>query len=186
MKFKKAIREIFGEFDRRKLFYDRTSYHIELVKKYLKKIMDLNDDRICNTILYNEIENHDKSKYAESEIDGYIHINYKYYLKSKGKTYKPDKEIEQKMKMASYYHIRVNKHHAEYWDENYNINSTKINAMEMPYSYIACMIADWLAMDEELNGNILKWFEKYKKKCTFTQEQIDLIYDIIDSVNKND
>jgi hypothetical protein len=176
MKFKEAF-EL--KFNMKKLFYDRTSFHIELVKKYLKKIIDLNDSRICNTILYYEIENHDKSKYVEPEIEGYIHINYKYYLKAKGETYKPDREIEQKMKIASLHHIRVNKHHAEYWDEDFNINTTKINAMDMPYSYIACMVADWFAIDEELGGNTLEWFEKYKKKCDFTQEQIDLIYDII-------
>lgn len=167
----------------KKLFYKRTQYHIDMVCKYLEKIIQLDDNRIENNILDDEFIKHDDSKFSEPEFTYYLHINYKYHLKNKGIEYNPGKDIEEGMRKASYFHVKHNEHHPEFWDDDYNIDSEIINAKNMPLSYIACMLADWFAMDEETNGNIYEWTDKFiKEKCKFTDKQKEFIYDIIDRI----
>lgn len=168
---------------KKNLFYKRTLYHINLVRKYLQKISQLKDDRIDNSILENELMNHDESKFREPELTYYIHINYRFYLKNKNINYNPGKEIIDGMRKASFHHVKNNKHHPEYWDNNYTINSKKIDGTEMSLSYIACMLADWFAMDDELRGNIKEWIQNFiDNKCKFTKEQIDFIWEIVDKI----
>lgn len=181
--------------DMKQHFLERTNYHISLVQKYLDKIIALNDSRLDNKILEQE-KIHDQSKFKEPEYSPYLHINWKYYLKDQGKEYNPPDEIKNQMHAASFHHIVSNKHHPDYWDKNItpdNLNSEDrdkpakiVDSTRMPPTYVASMIADWLAMSEEKKTDPYEWAQKnINKRWKFTDEQVKLIYDLLNRIWKN-
>ena len=62
-----------------KYFEARTQRHIDLVKKYLHKIMDLNLPDVSNLILTQELD-HDTGKWIAPERDPYIYTLNAYLL----------------------------------------------------------------------------------------------------------
>jgi hypothetical protein len=75
-------------------FENRTNYHISLVRKYLDKIIALNDPRLDLAALEEEKEQHDLSKFKEPEYTPYLHVNWKYYMKERGAEYIPSNIIK--------------------------------------------------------------------------------------------
>ena len=60
-----------------------------------------------------------------------------------------------------------------------------VNATKMPLSYVAAMIADWLAMSEEKKTCPYEWAKKNVGiRWEFTKEQEKLIYDLLDKLWK--
>ena len=177
-------------------FENRTNYHISLVRKYIDKIIALNDPRLDRAILEEEKEYHDLSKFKEPEYTPYLHINWKHHMKERGAEYIPSNIVERQMNNATFHHISTNKHHPDYWDDNLtikNLNSIDrdkspekiVDATKMPLTYVASMIADWLAMSDEKKTDPYKWAkENISKRWKFTKEQEDFIYDLMDKLWK--
>ena len=174
-------------------FYERTTLHISLVQKYLQQIIDLNDSRLDNEILEKE-KDHDQSKYEDPEYQPYLHVNWSYHLKDKGEQYDPPQEIKDQMQEATPHHVKNNPHHPEYWDSETTIDDINradrdkplekmVNATTMPLSYVASMVADWMAMSEEKGTNPAEWAKaNINKRWEFTVDQIELIYDLLDEL----
>lgn len=174
-------------------FKNRTNYHIELVQKYLDKIIALNDKRLDKKILEEE-KTHDQSKFNPPEFEPYIYINWSYHQKDLGKEYNPPEDMKTKMQLATFHHVKNNEHHPDYWDDNSTVESinnkdrdkppTKmVDATKMPLTYVAVMVADWLAMSDEKNTDPYKWAkENINKRWKFNEEQVKLIYDLFDKL----
>jgi len=176
-------------------FQKRTNIHIDFVQKYLQKIINLNDSRLDNNILEKE-KTHDQSKFKDPEVGPYLHVNWKYYMKDLGKEYNPPEEIQKQMQAATFHHVKTNLHHPEYWDKDSTIESINskdrdkppeqmVDATDMPLTYIAAMMADWLAMSAEKHTNPYEWCEQnINKRWKFSEDQIKLIYDLLDKLWK--
>jgi hypothetical protein len=75
------------------------------------------------------------------------------------------KKMQERSNNAIIHHITTNKHHPEYWDENFrgeemfnlkdrdDVPKKIVDATKMKTQYIAEMIADWCAVSEEKNTN---------------------------------
>lgn len=173
------------------LFSARTMKHISFVRNRLDEIIKLHDDRIITEVLVQEKSGHDLSKYTEPEYIPYVHITYKYYLESKGMQYIVSDKLKERMHLATFHHITTNSHHAEYWDSNITIKNLnrenrdkppekKVDATRMPLSYVATMVADWMAMSDELGGNPTDWANKnIGIRWDFDDKQVKLIYDLL-------
>ncbi len=176
-----------------KHFTRRTLEHISLVQKYIHKIMDLNDSRLDKTILKQELT-HDQSKFQEPELGPYIYVNWSYHQKDLNKKFDSPVEIKNQMKAATFHHVKTNLHHAEAWDKDATEESINpkdrdkvpdkmVDATSMPLTYVAVMVADWLAMSEEKKNCPYEWTEKnINKRWKFTDEQVKLIYDLLDKL----
>jgi len=175
-------------------FKKKTDMHISLVRKYAQKIMDLNFPEVDNKEVQEESDIHDHGKWADPEYEPYLHISWHYREKDKGREYKVSKEIKDQMDNATFHHITTHKHHPEYWDKTVTLASINrdnrdtpsdkiVNAVSMPLSHIATMMADWLAMSEEKNTNIQYWIkDNVNIRWKFTKEQVLLVNKIADKV----
>jgi hypothetical protein len=174
-----------------KFFEERTKRHIGLVKKFCKKIHDLNPQVFEGLI--ERGEEHDQSKYRDPERVPYIYITWDYRCRDKNEDFGVSEEIKDLMDAASEHHVHSNSHHPEFHcDETTTINrddrdevpDKMIDATKMSVIDIAEMLADWWAMSEE-KGEVSpkKWADKnVNKRWKFTDEQKDLIYELIDRI----
>jgi hypothetical protein len=175
-------------------FENRTQKHIDLVKKYLRKIMDLNLPDVSNLALLQELD-HDASKWANPERDPYVYINWRYYQQRLGKEYEVPEGMDEKLQQATFHHIKNNKHHPEYWDENVTIRCLNtqdrdkpaeemVDATSMPLTYVASMMADWLAMSEEKNTDVNDWIKmNVNVRWKFTPQQISLMRELASKIS---
>lgn len=181
-------------YEMKKYHLTRLNFHISLVRKYLQKIIDLNLDDINNSILQAEIEKHDLSKIIEPELTPYCLISWFYKMKQEGIEFKLTEKEEDETHNATVHHVIYNSHHPEYWAED-KTNIIKkgdrdgiqnlCDASKMPLSNVACMVADWLAVSEERGTNALDWADSnINKRWYFTENQIALIYSLIQFFNK--
>ena len=202
----KEIKEVIGKNDNEitqemiDWFEERTNKHIELVKKYCKRIYDHyydeGYDRCMFEGLLENAESHDMSKFTEPEIIPYITLTWKHKINDNKDRKQPGSLFDEKENKATLIHITQNKHHPEYWSEqkenllNKNnrdeIPEKPIDATKMPDIYIAEMIGDWCAMSEELGSNPKDWADKnIGKRWNFNEHQEDLIYKLIDIIWQN-
>ena len=170
-------------------FFERTKNHIELVEKWYELIMDRYKDIPRITI-----ENHDLSKFADSEYTPYIFTTWNYYCIRKGIDYEIPKSIKEMTNDATINHIISNPHHPEYWEFDFNktmfnaenrdgVPAKIVDATKMPDEYITEMMADWLAVAEERDTNPYDWAElNINKRWKFTEIQTEFIYNILDYV----
>lgn len=173
----------------REHYYNRTRKHISLVQKYIRKIY--NDNPIKYLFLRDRIETHDKSKYEEPELTPYILITWNYYCKDNNIDFKLTKEEKELTRATTYHHVKNNRHHPEFHDDNTTIDCiVKSNRDDIPKKPvdgtnmtdidIAEMVADWLAMSEEKNSDPIKWADQtVDKRWLFTPNQYNLIYSLI-------
>jgi len=55
--------------------------------------------------------------------------------------------------------------------------------LKMPLTYVAAMVADWLAVSDERKTNPYKWAEQnIGTRWKFNKDQIELIYDLINKL----
>lgn len=174
-------------------FNKRTNLHIDLVKKFAKKLIE-NYPELKQ--LQKQINNHDQSKFKSPEYEPYLHINWMYKLKDEGKEYKVPSEIDDKMKLASFHHIKNNKHHPEYWDDSVKLETglnskdrdgipdKMIDATNMDKLSLAEMVCDWCAMSKEKKNNTpIEWADTViNKRWKFNDGQIELIYNWINKI----
>jgi len=177
-------------------FNRRTAEHIDLVRDYLLKIIDLNDPRLDKKILSQESIHHDESKFKDPELGPYVFVDHSYHMKDLGKKYNPPADIKQQMQAATFHHISTNKHHADYWDKDLKMNNLNskdrdkvpdkmVDATSMPLTYVASMVADWCSMSAEKKTDPYVWCEQnINKRWYFSDNQIKLIYDLLDKIWK--
>jgi hypothetical protein len=176
---------ITGEMKRH--FEKRTGRHIDLVRKYCKKIAKV--DGFSG--LTNRGEVHDESKFGSVELDPYIWLTWRYKCKDDGVDYRLPGGMEEKIKRATEHHILTNSHHPEFHQDRKtgllnDVDRDKpprqiVDATRMPDLDIAEMVADWAAMSEERGGNPRDWADKNVNiRWKFHDNQKKLIYGLID------
>jgi hypothetical protein len=169
-------------------FYKRTKEHIDRVKKYALKIYEYDPVRFY--LMPVRIEKHDLSKYLESEQTPYVFITWNYYCKDRNIKFDLPKEIEDLMQEATYHHVKNNRHHPEFHDDETTIDRDKpperiVDGSKMSNLDIAEMVADWMAMSEEKGGHPKDWAKSnIGVRWRFTPEQEKLIYELIDKIWK--
>lgn len=177
----------------KKFFEERTNNHINRVKKYAQKISDKFPEL---SGVVEQAKNHDSSKYESPEYESYLYITWSYKCKDDGKDFKIPDEIDDNA--ATLHHIKNNRHHPEFHDEGSNDKSLNRNdrdavperatdGTKMTNIDIAEMVSDWLAMSEEKGTSIKDWADKnINKRWNFTDDQVDLIYKLIDNIKIDD
>lgn len=180
-------------------FDRRTRNHISLVQKYCTKIDKYDHEKFKGIV--ERGKEHDKSKFEDPERDPYVLITWRYKCKKDKKDFsdcfKDDKELkeaEEEMNKASEHHIRNNAHHPEYHtDQKGDFVNKKdrdkappdkmIDATKMGDLDVAEMVADWCAMSDELGDDPKVWADKNANvRWKFTDEQMDLIYELIEAI----
>lgn len=172
-----------------KWFHKRTDRHIKLVQKYCNKIYEHDKQKFKGII--ERGKQHDASKYEEPEYEPYIYITWQYKHKNNGEDYAPPENMKEKMHAASEHHVKHNQHHPEYYDNSKKelINKKNrdlppeemIDATKMSDLDIAEMVADWMAMSEELGDNPVDWANKnVNKRWKFNDGQQKLIYELLE------
>jgi len=172
-------------------FEKRTNKHIELVRKYCKKIADY-DNKFEGLIERGKI--HDQSKFESPEYEPYVYISWKYKCKDDGEEFEAPENMEDRMDEATEHHVnnKSNKHHPESHSEQKGCINKKdrdkppenaIDATKMSDLDIGEMMADWLSMSEEKGTSPKKWADdNVDKRWKFTKEHKDLIYELIENI----
>lgn len=176
-------------------FKYRTGYHLWCVRKWSDRIASLNDYRVDRVLLDKERDEHDAGKWLEPEYTPYLFITWGYKCKREGVFFELSPEIKEKTHEATFHHIKSHRHHPEFWDESVKIDGLNkddrdspsaghiVDGTKMPLTYVASMVADWLAMSEELGGHPKEWADKNVNiRWKFSDEQIKLIYELIERV----
>lgn len=172
-------------------FVKRTKNHINLVRKYAKRIENYDKERFKG--LYKRTQQHDQSKFQNPEMDPYVYIAWQYKCKDDGKECDIPDDIDAQMNKATEHHVKSNAHHPEYHSSQTVdlINRAdrdkppekKIDATKMKDIDVAEMVADWCAMSEEKGNTPKEWADKNVNiRWKFTPQQSDLIYELIDKV----
>lgn len=174
-------------------FNKRTNNHIELVRKYCKKIEEYNNDKFSGLIESGKI--HDQSKLENPEKEPYIWITWQYKCKDNGEKFEIPENIKEKMSKATEHHVKNNKHHPEsHQEKEVNLINREdrdkppkemVDATKMTDLDIGEMVADWLAMSDEKKTNPNDWAKKnINIRWKFTKEQESLIYELIENIYK--
>jgi len=170
-------------------FFDRTHRHVDLVIKWYSRCMEYLD---YEKRKYVHIYEHDESKFNYPEFLPYVHITWYY----KNKDYVLDEETKELVAEATFHHIKSNKHHPEYWDNNFNedvfnkqnrddIPNQIVDATGMPIEYVIEMTADWFAVAEEKGTDPYEWASfTIDKRWNFNIKQKAVIYDLMNNVWK--
>jgi len=173
-------------------FWQRTNNHIDSVKKYCYRIHKALPDEYSDQLG----AKHDYSKLESPEMEPYIHISWHYKMKDDGKEYEVSDQIKNDMDKATAHHVHTNSHHPEFHspiksDDQINRDDRDkppaqlVDATSMPKVDVAEMVADWCAMSEEKGNTPQEWAKKnINIRWKFTDEQIKLIYDLIDLIWK--
>lgn len=173
-------------------FEKRTKNHIEMVQKWCKKIEEY-DNRFKG--LVEQAKDHDASKFKDPEADPYVYTTWKYKCKDDGVKFECPEGMDEKMDEVTEHHILSNAHHPEHWcGRKKNLINKKdrdkppseiVDATKMPDMDIAEMLADWMSVSEEKGTQPKAWADKNVNiRWKFTNEQKDLIYELIKNVWK--
>lgn len=88
-----------------------------------------------------------------------------YKCKREGINWKMPDGMQSKVNAATIHHIVTNKHHPEYWDDDFDaftkfnagnrdcVPNEMVNGTSMPAVSLMEMIADWCAVSEERGTN---------------------------------
>lgn len=178
--------------DEMKAHFDkRTNMHIGLVRKYIKKIDELEEYDFAG--LLDRMKIHDNSKFKFPEYEPYVFTTWSYYAKDHNIPFKVPETIKEEMDTATIHHITTNRHHPEFHttqrDNLLNSNNrdaptgTLVDATAMSDTDIAEMVADWCAVSEERGNTPKEWADKnLGVRWEFNEGQLKLIYNLIDKV----
>jgi len=172
--------------DKYAFFLERTNAHIELVRKYCRVLSEVKGFEKLSSIG----ETHDQSKFSTPEIESYVWLTWDKKCKSEKVEFELPEEIKRDIIKATEHHILNNRHHPEFHQSNKHallndknrdgIPSKTVDATKMPNLDLAEMVADWLAMSEELGTSAKDWADKnINTRWKFTEEQSSLIYTLI-------
>lgn len=183
--------------------YDRMEKHRGLVsnniekllehKEDLMKILGLSDDQFytLKKELKKRAEQHDLSKYSDSEKIAYIYLNWKFHIikTEKGEYHYPD-GIEKIVDQAIQHHYQNNSHHSEFYcfrkDGTQENKEDKVKIKELLKNMsdfdLLEMVADWMAVSQEY-GTKCEDFAKATigddKPKPFSKEQKTKIFTLI-------
>jgi hypothetical protein len=175
--------------DMKEHFMNRTIRHIKKVHTFCDLIVSQFPDlkELSNVKIH-----HDLSKFEDPEHVPYVYIAWKYKMDKEGKDIVVPYSMKEKMIKATEHHVNNNKHHPEYWSnetdnlinpENRDKPLRLIDATKMPDIYIAEMCADWMAVSKERGSNPIEWADmNIGTRWHFDDDQIELIYDILNTV----
>ena len=143
-------------YDKQKNFQDYLDNHRKLVAKYARKL--LKRGKISKELCSRIEQFHDLSKLQEPEYTAYC--NRKWIEKTTGKDLY--QEMDDEVKNAIVHHVKTNRHHPEYWSDDYRGFSTNdpCHIFNMPEDAVIEMICDWSAMGEQYHNTARKWFDK--------------------------
>lgn len=119
---------------------------------------------------------HDLSKFSWTEFSESV----KFYQEGKSSPIVAAKQA-QGYSLAWLHHRSHNKHHYEYWTDNYDSGTI---ALKMPFKYVIELIADYLGAGRAYNGESFTlqseldwWLTKIKGDCPpkMHQESINLV-----------
>jgi hypothetical protein len=176
-------------------YYKKINRHMELVRKYCRKMIILNP----SDTVFKELEEvylyHDNLKFDEPEFLPYIQLTWlQKTIGYKGYT-PPGTLLDKEISDATMHHVKHSKHHPEFWDgRNIEFNLPEdrnapakgviVDGTIMPDVYIAEMVADWMGMSEELgNSEYRNWAKKnINIRWKFSEHQEKFIYSIIDCI----
>lgn len=200
LRFNPWLRELAMEFlktgsdkEREAWFEERTDRHVSLVMKYCKKIERYAPDRFVG--LVGIATNHDDSKYKEPERTSYIALSWKHKDDNYKSYKKPGTIDDPEINKACIHHIKHNAHHPEFWDDKASTDSLNekdrgaapakmVDGTKMPDIAIAEMVADWMAMSEELGNSVAAWAKKsVNVRWKFSERQVALIDDLIANIS---
>lgn len=182
--------------DKQEYFKYRTGYHLWLVNKWSNKILNQEYSAINRHDFERERDSHDEMKWLEPEYTPYLEITWNYRCKRLGIPNEIAPDIKEQMHLATMHHIKNHRHHPEYWDDSFTYEHLNrndrdkpaehiVDGTKMPLTYIAAMVADWLAMSEELGGHPKDWADKNVNiRWKFDVAQVEFIYRIISEVWK--
>jgi hypothetical protein len=172
----------------------RTRAHLYLVNKYHNKISKLKDPRIDQELFDQERDEHDAFKWVDPENTPYVLLTWRYEQRRKGLDLELPDSIKDAIHEATFHHIKNHRHHPEFWcdtvtDKSLNKDNRDkpsgeiVDGTKMPLTYVAAMVADWMAMSEELGTDPKKWAnDNVNVRWRFTYEQVDLINYLIQNV----
>ena len=175
-------------------FEKRTKNHIDLVRKYCKKIADY-DDRFEDLIDRGLV--HDDSKFEDQEYEPYVYITWKYKCEDNGKNFECPEDMEDRMNEATEHHVHnsKNRHHPEsHSDQKETINredrdkptDEAIDATKMSNLDVAEMCADWVSVAQERGNSAKDWANKNVNiRWKFNEDQKELIYELIEVCEKD-
>jgi len=154
-----------------KFFEQRTNDHITAVQRYCKAVED--DDNLRFKGLTELGLLHDQTKYSNDEIMPYTYYTWKRKCKDVGEEFTEDPAMEVAFGEAWKHHYTHNKHHPEHYED----------LEKMKDLHLAEMVADWFAVGEEFGNGARAWAdEKIGSRFKFNEQQVDLIYQIIDTL----
>lgn len=173
-------------------YLDYINNHIRLVKKafalyfaplFFKSCISLiisdYDLKVAIQDVAKIINNHDASKFSDSEFDGYRAYYYPTSLEKTGdEEYKHN--VEERYEECWKHHYQTNVHHPMHWVDQ----ETKI-PRDMSLPAIIEMICDWESMALMFNSDTIKWYEtkaEDEKKCMSanTKEIVEeLLYNVL-------
>lgn len=173
-------------------FDERTEMHINYVKQNGEKMikhlsLTPEETEQFKTIL----EKHDETKLQEPERTPYILVSWKYKVGNEEfEKLNMSDDIKTKMTGATEHHVKNNKHHPEYWDDEHEsgvINTQDrdkpavlIDATKMPDVYVIEMACDWCAVSQERGTSPFDWADNnINVRWKFTDKQKKLIYDCL-------
>ena len=173
-----------------RFFLERTKKHIGRVKDFIEIVSEFYPASAAK--LRGRGMMHDQSKYYIPERKPYILLTWKYKMKKEGVDIEISDKDSERIREATFHHVKNNAHHPEYHDQT--LKSNPINkgnrekrdkmadATAMDDLSITEMVCDWSAMSKE-NGedSPRKWAdESIKSRWKFSPKQQDFIYEIID------
>lgn len=139
-------------------FKKYVSGHISKVVSFAKILLDAG--KISQELFQRIADTHDTSKLQEPE--------YTPYVKRKWAERNSNVDLYEKMgddiKNAIVHHVKNNKHHPEFWSNDYKGFSTTApcHVNNMPEKYVIEMVCDWEAMALERGNTARSWYDKTK------------------------
>lgn len=173
----------------REHFESRTKAHIKLVQEAARELAKWHPD--IGAKLVAQANDHDRCKFKDPEAKPYVFISWQYKCKDDGVDFSPPGDIDEMMKQATYHHVKNNKHHAEFWDDDAQINERNRDAIpdrptdasKMDIVSLAEMVCDWYAMGIEKGNTAKSWADKMVgTRWKFTDDQVEKIYEFIDDL----
>lgn len=171
-------------------FQERTANHIRAVQKKCARIEQYDPERFKGLTAI--ARKHDQSKYEAPEKEPYVYITWYYHTRDDGTPWAMPADMIEKTAEATEHHVKNNAHHPEFYSQQTDtINKSdrdappdkKVIATNMPDIYIAEMVADWVSVSEERGTSPIDWADKnIGVRWEFDQDQIDLIYELIDLI----
>lgn len=115
------------------------------------------------------IAKHDESKYYEEEFEPYRQYFYPCSYETKN---------EESFNEAWKHHYTINKHHPEYWLDEFN------NPRDMEPLYIAEMLLDWESMSMKFGGTAYDYYMKNRENKHLSENSKRIIDSIINIFNE--